>query len=321
MIYPPGPLATLNGGHVLYPTLGAVFHLEPLVDDDAARIEEANAIVLDWLGPELRLSWLSCWNEIEAFRPRDLDYAARSAATLAAPVLDTEEATLVAQNLAKIPRDELHVTVTGSVTEAQGSPVLYRFWSEIPEVGHGDRFRASGTLEVHVPTDRPLGEFYARVTAIAKCLRLRSGTAGLTYAGWPLYDYEHAATALYAHARRFVGFDIGQHIGLSQAWDSALRSVSWLTFVGPAFVDALAEHGRDLASTPLLHVSDLGGGKLIQAGPSPEAGDRNRMRIPAAYIAADELVRPLRAASGVDFGQPWTDRTASDWLRRFEGWR
>ena len=321
MIYPPQPLATLNGGHVLYPTLGAVFHLEPLVDDDAARIEEANAIVLDWLGPELRLSWLSCWNEIEPFRPQDLDFAARSGTTLAAPVLDSEDATILAQNLAKIPRDELHVTATGSPSEAQGSPVYYRFWSEIPEVGHGDRFRAHATLEVHVPSDRPLGEFYARVTAIARCLRLRSGSAGLSYAAWPLYDYEHAAAALYAHARRFVGFDIAEHVGLSEAWYEALRTVNWLTFLGPAFVEKLAEHGRELASTPLCLVSDLAGGKLIQAGPSPEAGDRNRMRIPPAYIAADELVRPIRARDGVDFGEPWSDRTASQWLRRFEGWR
>jgi len=102
-------------------------------------------------------------------------------------------------------------------------------------------------------------------------------------------------------------------------WHLMIRSVNWLTFLGPAFVSELAKRKALLASNDLVTVSKAGDNNLVlQAGPMPQEGDINRLQVPAAYRRADEMVRPMRARQDIDFYEPWTEATTKAWLRRFE---
>jgi hypothetical protein len=316
------PLAAIGQNATLHRALGAVFHLELLEPDDEPRIEAANQAVWDWFGPELKYTWLSCWNEIEPIRRRDLDYASSFTTALDAPQIPGDQATsLAAQSLEKLSHTEYHVACTGAEHPQSGSPFSYRFWSEIPEVDGGARYKAYSVLHVTVPETWPLADFYARVCALAGCLRLRWGAAGLTYSLWEAVDYRDPFDKRYAHARRYVGFDSAIYTLFARPFYNRVRTINWLTFLGPALITELLANGRELNSTPLVDVSRIGGAALLRAGTAPEPGDRNRMRVPPAYIAADAMVRPVRARSGLDFGRPWTEATTSEWLCRFEGLR
>ena len=314
----PQALAMVEGAPVLYPVLRAVFHLEALEPDDAERIEEANAIVSEWLGDQFGISWFSFWNEVEGFRRTDLEYASQYATSLATEVGAEEWETNLLQNAGKHSRDEFNVTLSGSKVPSQGSPIMYDFWAEIPEVGFGDQYRALAMLSVSVPIDWPLQDFYDRVNAISNCLRLRWGAAGYSYAEWILYDYQTAFDHKYAHARRYHCFDVAQYVHLAERWHDEIRSVDWLTWVGPALVEKLSAAGVALDSSTLLTVTRVADTVRIEAGKAPEAGDINRLQVPIAYVAADRLVRPVRARTGVDFGGRWTEATTAGWLSRFE---
>lgn len=316
------PLAKFGSNPVLFGALGAVFHLELLEPEDEPRLDEANAIALDWLGPRMAFTWSSSWNDIEPFRPRDLEYAACYPRSLAAPVVPgPPENAIMAANIVKASHAQHQVIVGGGAAPDEGSPFQYRFWAEIPEVDGSDRYRAYAVLQITVPDTWDLRDFYTRVTSIARCLRLRWGAAGFTYAMWEVMDHETPYSGVYAHARRFFGFDVADYIHTAMAWYRRIRTVSWLTFLGPALGDELATVRGPLVSSSLVDVSRVGDTTLLRAGPAPEPGDRNRMRVPPAYIEADMMVRPIRARDGMDFGGPWSEVTTRDWLCRFEGWR
>jgi hypothetical protein len=154
--------------------------------------------------------------------------------------------------------------------------------------------------------------------AIASLLRVRWGAAGFTYSGWERYAYNATQRAIHAHARRFVGFDAGHYNRQMLTWHDAVRTVSWLTFLGPAFVAKLTERGGSLASTRLVQIGRAGESAVVRAGDVPERGDINRLWLPAAYVEADRLLRPVRARSCLNFGLPWTADTTADWLSRLE---
>jgi hypothetical protein len=50
----PKPLAVDGNVHVLHEALGAIIHLEPLVLEDEAALEEVNDLVHAWLEPHLQ---------------------------------------------------------------------------------------------------------------------------------------------------------------------------------------------------------------------------------------------------------------------------
>jgi hypothetical protein len=102
-------------------------------------------------------------------------------------------------------------------------------------------------------------------------------------------------------------------------WHDEIRTVSWLTFLGPAFVERLAQKtGAKLERRGQVEVFPLGDAVVLRAGARPDPGDQNRLRLPPAYVQADEMVRPLRARSGVDFMPPWSPADTEKWLQRFE---
>lgn len=101
-----------------------------------------------------------------------------------------------------------------------------------------------------------------------------------------------------------------------------LKTVGWLTALGPQAVDELggaAKLAKGLgAGATLIPMSS---GAVFQAGPRPEAGDRNRRDNLPAYRAVFERVRPLiertadRTSAVWVGGAPDPDRTR-EWLLR-----
>lgn len=315
------PLARAVGSPALYSVLGAVFHLEILTPEDEDRLARAIDLAYAWIGPHLRWTRRSCDEWLMRFRPRDLEYISCYVRDLDEPVVADPSLQIFAANLAKVGRMDYEIAFNGAEAEGDASPFLLRFCVELPEVGHGPRYRAYSVLTISVPDTWPIDDFRAKVIEIAAELRLRWGAAGLTYASWNLQELEVSSEKIYAHARRHPGYDVGYFQADMQAWCEEIRTVNWLTFVGPDLIARLEKAGRaPLASASLVAVHPVGTSLCLQAGPAPEAGDVNRLQHPRAYVEADVLVRPIRAADGRPFvflGR-WTEATVTEWLRRFE---
>ncbi|XXT18310.1 type VI immunity family protein [Sorangium sp. So ce429] len=319
MVDPPPPLAEKDGVPKVYSALGAFFHLEHLEPDDEARLDRVSALVDDWFGERLTFTDAPFVGGIPPFRRADLDYISGYCRTLDLPADPEERAATISFDFG---RDGYSLRCSGGAKRSHASPYYYGFWSTFGGSGVEDRIPACSVLRLTVPDTWPTEDFAARVTAIARELRLRWAAAGLTYATWKVYGYQVEDEAIYAHARRYLGYDVPHYLNSTVQLFDAIRSVNWLTFVGPALAGRLREAGQKLESSGPLQVSSVGSSVLIRAGDRPERGDVNRLQIPHAYQAADALVRPVRASgtpaqSLVLFGSPWSVAETSEWLQRF----
>ena len=306
-----------DGAHPkLYATLGARFHLEPLLPEDVERLERANEYVLDWIGGELRQTNHSFIDEITPFRPSDLDFISEYPSSLEGGESETalgEGFTgLVAQS-----RRGLSVAVNGGTTSLAASPFKYSFVSDV--IAHDEaRMQALAVLEVHVPGDWPSEDFARRVTELSSFLRLRWGNAGWTYSHWHVSDPHPTWRRMAAHAQRHWGFDVGWVGGDLERAHARIRSVSWLTWIGDSLREETGIDPLARAAT-LVRGAPGPGWTLLRAGATPEQGDINRLQIPPAYREADLLVRRARASDAVDWNWPeWSETRTTEWLRRFE---
>jgi len=308
-----------NGLPRLYGTLSASFHLESLVPEHSAVLGEVNAMIADWFGDRLRWSWSSVHAEVSPFRRDDLELVEGWPEGLRNPYQLADESTQeTASWVASAASDHFGLMLHGAVERNAASPYQYRFYGELPEPGVGPVFRNISCLSVCVPLNWPLADFYGRVLAIAAKLPLRWGAAGLGYGAWE-FDAENATrSAVFAHGRRYAGYDVGHDTGSLQDWAKQLRTVSWLTFLGARHVETLTAKQHLPQSTTLVEVTPLGGGLVLRAGERPEDCDLNRLRLAPSYVQVDQMVRPVRARVDVDFGEPWSESTTEKWLRRFE---
>jgi len=314
-IEPVAPLAEAGGVPKVYSALGAFFHLEPIEPDDEARLDRVTALVWDWFGQRLRWSEAPFARGVPPFRRIDLDYISGYCRTIELP--DGPEIDRDAAIDFHFGRDGYSLDCGGGAQAAHASPYSYGFWSTFGGDPPGVRFQACPVLSLTVPDTWPHEDFAARVTAIARELRLRWATAGLTYAAWTVYEYEIAERAIFAHARRHWGYDVPEYLNYTVRFLDEIRSINWLTFLGPALAERLRKEGKELVSAGPLEISAAGDALRIRAGIRPEAGDVNRLQIPAAYQAADALVRPVRSSGGMLFSGGWTRDQTAEWLQRF----
>ncbi|MBX3196941.1 MAG: DUF3396 domain-containing protein [Labilithrix sp.] len=318
----PVPFArTAAGAPLAYAALGFTFHLEALTAEDAERLAQANERVLGAIGASLRWAWSSVHGEVEPFSASALDLVAAFPAQLVdaeAAALEDPRARAGTSAMNAAHYDKFGVACHGGAERNVASPWSYRFYSTTTAV-EGAGLRADAMLSVTVPETTPPGELAALATAVAGDLRIRWGAAGLAYGAWELDRYGETRDAVYAHARRHPGFDVGQHATWMRAFHDRVRTVSWLTFLGDGLLAELQSvAGEALAGDELVAVSPCGGGVVITAGERPDPGDVNRRRIPRAYSRADARVRPVRASEGIHFYAPWSASTTEAWLRRFE---
>jgi len=294
-----------------------MFHLEALGPDDAEALAATNEAVVDWFGPELKWSLNAAFPMRDPFRLRDLDFLPGYADAMRVPPCGEKERE-VYDTLFAATFGEFALACHGAEEDGIASPFSYRFYSEMHVTQKGGPLHTCAMIRITVPVTWALDDFRARVLGIAAKLPVRWGAAGYMYSAWEMEWYTSSREAIYAHARRHNGYDVGQYPTLIAEWHERIRTVSWLTFVGPHMALRLREAGRALQSTNRVRVAEAGKTLVLMAGEQPEEGDVNRLWIPPAYAAADEMVRPLRARRGVDFMEPWTEETTEKWLGRFE---
>jgi hypothetical protein len=211
--------------------------------------------------------------------------------------------------------DRFGLACHGARERNDASPTTFRFYARVaPGDTDTGRFTTRAMIAFTCEESYPLDRFAALVDSVAAALPIRWGNAGLGYGAWELDRYGETRDAIYAHARRYPGFDVGQHATLMSTLHDHIRTVSWLTFIGPALTSRIVRPDGD----PLVDIVPLGGGVRVRAGERPEAGDANRLMYPRAYMRADRIARGARAADGVHFFAPWSEATTVAWLRRFE---
>lgn len=301
----------VDGRATCVPALGVWFHLERLTRADAPRLDEVSERILAWFGDRLRWTFSSFDPEVASFRPEILDYVSGYAGALPE---GTTPYDAITANFASFARADFSVHCMGSDDEGTASPLSVRFFAEIPDF-EVRPIEVYPVLGMTVPLDWPVEDFQARVIDIAKCLRLRWGAAGLTYSRWTVAGVTEVENALAAHARRYIGFDAGIFVRQTKSLYDRIRTVNWLTLVGPVLAK-----GMELRVVPDIRVSTHGDVTVVRAGESPAVGDMNRLDVPRAYVEADKMFRRVRATqlrAGAVPG-PWDDDSLSKWLRRFE---
>jgi hypothetical protein len=310
-----------TGEPALYETLGAAFHLESLRPDDEPALEEVHALLDAWIGSELRWSLSTTIGELERFRQVDFEYVTSYPSLLEVEHEDPTDPELVATEsyVAGASRTEFGLACKGGDDEAHSSPYTYDFFSEVVDAPADPLLSTCAVLRLTVPLAWPLADFYDRIVGIASRLRLRWGAAGLMYSSWDIDYPEEVENGIYAHARRYSGYDVGFHVTHMADWHDRMRTVSWLTFLGPVFAARLRDAGYDLeAPDASVQVFAAGASTVIRAGAQPDPGDLNWSRLPRSYVIADAMVRSLRAGADKNFYGPWTEATTVKWLKRFE---
>lgn len=317
----PVPFArSAAGTPIAYEALGFALHLEPLVADDSARLAQACDRILGALGPSLRWGWSSVFGEVEPFSAGAFDLIASFPTQVASsPVvsLEDERSRAGTQAMNAAHYDKFGVACHGGADRNVASPWSVRFYATVT-ADQGPAPRADAMLLVTLPLATPLAELEALATAVAGDLRIRWGAGGLMYGAWELDRYGETRDAIYAHARRHPGFDVGQHATWMRSFHDRVRTVSWLTFLGAELAGKVRARGDALASDELVTVSPCGEGVVLRAGESPARGDVNHRDVPRAYARADRRIRAVRAGEGIHFYAPWSSSTTEAWLRRFE---
>jgi hypothetical protein len=318
------PLARDGSKPTLHATLGATLHLEPLEAADAEGLEAAMAILYAWIGDHFKWTRLSCWDDPIPHHPDHLGYVSAYPTSLAFETTgDDPDQQMISLHIQTRPWSDYEVMFYGGDDPEGASPWQLRFWAEIPRLDPEIPVRVIPVIQICVPLSTDPAELRERLLEVAGRLRLRWGSVGLLYSFFGAPDDENCWEQMYAHARRYTGFDMPHYIRNMDLFAFLLRSVSWITLLGPPFAGQLEPAAVERGRAQGLTIEPFGEqGLAIQAGPAPDQGDRNRFGIPRLYVAADQLVRPMRASDAerdeIVFVGPWDYAAVTAWLRRFE---
>jgi hypothetical protein len=305
-----------GGNPSVYAVLRADLHLEPLRLEDRERMHAALEKVRAAIGPQLRYSVNSKrGSRVVRHQPKhfaDID------AWVVSLTPQTHQDTLP---LLKSMMDTTGGPLTCDVSfkgaaegpDAPGvaSPWTLSLWGESTFTGNeGMGLEAHTLLSFSVPLAFSLGAFQNLVARVASGLRLRWGTAGLGYATWE-YLSRGGQQQTHAHALANLGFDRGDHANHMAKLHEHIRSVGWIVVVGPALWARLPEENRRALAT-MCSVARVGECTWIRASEAPQNENGTP---PAALVALDRLLRPIRLPSVVD---DWSTAGLDPWLRRLE---
>jgi hypothetical protein len=298
-----------DGRPTLYTALNLHMMLDVVSPEMEPALEAASALITEWYGDQYRWANASFDPEGVRYRPALLDYVSGYAAAIPTAVSPFDD--LTAPFLSH-GRNDFLVHLTGGDEEG-ASPFAYRFFAEVPDDSKRP-MEAHAYLSLSVPVEHDNDLFAERALQLASILRPRWANVGLGYARWNSGGAE-VEEAVYEHCRRFLGFDGGFSVRHTNDLLMRVRSVSWVTILGPALAAELAT-----APSGDLDVSSVDGLHVIKAGPRPESCDKKRKAMSRAYRSADEYIRPIRAArlAANRTPGPWTNATLEKWLRRFE---
>jgi hypothetical protein len=185
-----------------------------------------------------------------------------------------------------------------------------------------------GALRLAVPVEDVMGReegFVALARESTRKLAFASGYAGFSFNRAEESDFEGTSrdkSAALSH--RFYGIDVESLSTTLYAIPQGIKSAGWLTLVGDKWLGELGgAQALSRSLPPEVAVHPLAFGVLLQAGPRPSLGDRNRREDLPLYRAVGRVLAPVRSPShppylyksaveGEDEG--WT----SEWLARFD---
>ncbi|MDR0779630.1 MAG: DUF3396 domain-containing protein [Pseudomonadales bacterium] len=194
-----------------------------------------------------------------------------------------------------------------------------------------EAWRDISYLEIYLPVEVLQAEgrlgFEVFVQELASRLPVLHGHAGLGFQQCNEYHrHEHLEFEL---AQQFLGFDVGNPLGHNELRDG-FKSVNWYTILDASWLDKLGGH-ETLAKAVHeeakheLSLLDYDGGVIVKAGQWPCLGWVERDPQPAAYVAANRILKSVRAPTlrglhmGSFFRQARFDDASTDhWLRRFD---
>jgi hypothetical protein len=262
----------------------------------------------------MKWTCLNALGFIEPFRPRDLSYLGQLPRILNAEVpVNTPPSQLqVAKRVHALQHGDFSLACHGAAESWSASPWSIRAYCEVLD----DKSYMVGTmLRVTLPANSATDELVAFSDLLASSMRIRWGALGYTYAGWDIQHNSEVRAGMFAHSRRYLGFDLPVQATLMPRWHAALRSVNWITYLGSDLVGRLAP----ASVSDVLNSTTLPNGSLkVVAGDGPKVGDINHLDMPRAYQDADLLMRAVRARDGFSFLDPWDELASTDWLCRFE---
>lgn len=186
-------------------------------------------------------------------------------------------------------------------------------------------------FQVYLPVGVLRGDgraaFETLLAELAMRLPVSHGYAGLGFQrSNEAHRYENLELEL---AEQFVGFDVANPNGHPEFRDG-IKSVNWYTILHRGWLEKLG--GREALERAIqneaangLSLVDYTNGVMVKAGEWPSLGWTQRDPQPAAYVAANRLLKPIRVPKlrclhmGSIVGEVRFDEMSSNaWLRRFD---
>ncbi len=180
----------------------------------------------------------------------------------------------------------------------------------------------SGYFEVSVPAavmEETPAKFIALATSLADAMDFRSGHAGYGV----VYDEGEMSpprdAQLNAWHNRFLALDARDLALAGGAFGTGIKGPSWVTFLDDEFVGKLGGLKKLQKAVPApATVVARKRGVMIQAGPRPTLGDRNRQEDVSLLRAINKVLRPIRVRDDVVM-RPFGDADGTrEWLERFD---
>jgi hypothetical protein len=296
-----------DGLPVAYPAFSVCLHLEPLIPADRPRLAQANEIVTAAIGGELKHVWCSFVRGVERFSPALLDFIPWQSARLNVPEPHDNPLNV---RIHQFMRGDFYVFAYAAGDPRAASPTSFKFMTEIPQADLGPSLRALSVLQVTLPEETWPSDLERLARDLVSVLRIRWGVAGYGYATRGFDDIVPEREAVYGHCRRFHGYDVSLFVREMTLFYDQLRTIGWLTFVGPSLASKL-----ELPDAATVETETVGDSLLLRAGSEPLRIDVNRLEDATPYALVDRIARNVRA-SRADFGYPWSDITSAEWLDR-----
>lgn len=186
--------------------------------------------------------------------------------------------------------------------------------------------RAS-VIEASLPQEADPAALVELASAIVQSGPVYCAVGGYA-ARWNPFEKNTSYTEIHGWTRRYLGLDVCDADAMSWAAVQGLPGTNWLTFLGPAL--AAARDDLDLAALAARGwgsaiATSVGGGLLLQAGPGPTAGDRNRLGYPKIYAEVARALAPYFVEEPPELGGKfWREQHTRPWQRRFlepDGWQ
>lgn len=162
------------------------------------------------------------------------------------------------------------------------------------------------------------GSLVETVVRMASQVPFLYGTAGFAALKRRGYASNKQGQPVYALSRRFLCVDFGTPLYFSRLIEHGIKSVSWLTFVGRQYANALGSLGPLQAVGVKVH--QLSHGWVLQAGDRPILGDVNCQQDVSLYRVVNRFLRQVRFSDAVlgPYSEIGGNENTRTWLHRFD---